>query len=503
MQLTSRLRIYDLSSEKHLVCNALTGEVSVVRRPMYEQMEALREGCTNEFSPEALRTLDQKKLVFPSRADEDEAFRSLVESSLSRYLGEARTEYCIAVNTHCNFNCVYCFEPEGVRASVSTIGQEQLDAAFGFVDDAVAANPDSAPPEFTLYGGEPLLLRSKPAVISILEHVAARGRRAHIITNGYTLGDFFDVFDAHHGVIDSVQVTLDGVQLHHDQRRVLRGGAGTFSRIVANIDAFLNRNYGTRLSLRTSFDQGNVGGVEGLKQLLDEHGWSENPRVTVYPVTIQDHRACGCLEALVDYSDLLDAVFPYSTDVGGGPFDLSSIQVLGHVRSFLGAAARGKEATAFSARVTYCGGTALRLFVFHPDGRLYPCYEAVGRPDLAVGTYYPETRMDPEPERAMVRCSSFAAARVLRLHHLDLLRRRMCERGAGRKGRARCRLLRGCPGGVRPLLRAARAGIPRADERGSGDRRRLTWICWSWIRRSTTTRLPASGTRAPGTRCRI
>jgi uncharacterized protein len=326
--------------------------------------------------------------------DEDAAFRSLVESALSEYLQRSRTEYCFAVNTHCNFNCVYCFEPEAVRASAATLSEEQIDAAFRVVDEAMAAQPKPPVPAFTLYGGEPLLVPSKPMVISLIQRVAARGYRGKIITNGHMLANFFDVFDAYHHAIESIQITLDGTEQDHNRRRMLKGGAGTFSTIVANIDAFLSRDYGTRCCIRTSFDKNNLQGIAALKQLLDEHGWSTHPRVSVFPVTIQDHQSCGSMEGLIGYDDLLEALFPYSTDFGGGPFDLSSIHVLGHVRSFLGMAARGKAPTTFAPRATFCGGAALRLFVFHPDGRIYPCYEVTGQPNIAIGTYHPEYRMD-------------------------------------------------------------------------------------------------------------
>ncbi len=394
MYLTKRLRIYNLSPDKYIVCNALTGEVSVVKRAVYQQMEALRDGRITECSAEVFHALEEKKLAFGSREDENAAFRSLVESSRSQYFQRARTEYCFAVNTHCNFNCAYCFEPEEARRSAATLSEEQLDAAFRLIDETMAAQPKPPAPEFTLYGGEPLLVPSKPTVISLVERVASRGHRANIITNGHTLAQFFDVFDAYHHAIESIQITLDGTEGDHNQRRVLQGGAGTFSKIVAGIDEFLSRDYRTRCSIRTSFDKKNLGGVAALKQLLDEHGWSKHPRVSVFPVTIQDHRSCGSMKGLIGYDDLLEALLPYSTDSGGGPFDLSSIHVLGHVRNLLGMGAKGQEPTTFSPRATFCAGTALRLFVFHPDGRIYPCYETTGQTHIAIGAYHPVLRMD-------------------------------------------------------------------------------------------------------------
>jgi uncharacterized protein len=371
-------------------------------------MEALRDGRTSECSAGVLEALAQRKLAFSSRGEEDDAFRSLVERSLSQYLQRARTEYCFAVNTQCNFNCAYCYESEAARASAATLSEDQLDAAFRVVDESGTAELKPPQPEFTLYGGEPFLVPSKLTVISIMQRVASRGHRAKIITNGYLLAEFFDVFDAYHQAIESIQITLDGAEMDHNQRRVLKGGTGTFARIVANIDAFLSRDYETRCSIRTSFDGKNVQRVAALKRLLDERGWSKHPRVRVFPVTIQDHKPCAPMEELIGYDDLLEAVFPYSTDSGGGPFDLSTIHVLGHVRSYLGKAAKGQEPATFSARATFCGGTALRLFVFHPDNNIYPCYEITGHPQFSLGTYYPVLRMNRDMTE------QWSGARVLR-----------------------------------------------------------------------------------------
>jgi sulfatase maturation enzyme AslB (radical SAM superfamily) len=198
MFLTKRMRIYPLSADKHVICNALTGEISVIRRSVYEQIEAIKAGRAAECDPEVLRALENSKLAFRSRFDEDSEFCSIVERAFSRYLEIARTEYCFAINTLCNFNCVYCYESEAARSHASTLSEEQLDAAFHVLDRALSAEPKPPAPEFTLYGGEPLLAPSKPTVVSLIERVASRGYKVNILTNGYTLNRFFDVFDAHH-----------------------------------------------------------------------------------------------------------------------------------------------------------------------------------------------------------------------------------------------------------------------------------------------------------------
>jgi len=302
---------------------------------------------------------------------------------------------------------VYCFESEAARAALATLTDDQLDAAFRIVDQAIAAQPGSPAPEFTLFGGEPLLLPSKATVRALISRIKSRGYKANVITNGHMLADFFDVLDVYHESIEAIQITLDGTEIDHNCRRVLKGGAGTFSKIVANVDAFLTRDYDTRCYIRTSFDKNNLHGLAALKRFLDDHGWSHHPRVSVFPVTIQDHRPCSSIGGLIGYHDLLEALLPYSTDFGGGPFDLSTIHVLGHIRNFLAKARKGEQLR-FSPRATFCGGEALRLFVFHPDGHIYPCYELTGQAHIAIGTYYPEYRMDPS------KSEQWSGARLLR-----------------------------------------------------------------------------------------
>src|SRR4029079_14770133 len=90
----------------------------------------------------------------------------------------------------------------------------------------------------TFFGGEPLL--NLPVMYEVAERMwaitQARGTPMHvnIITNGLLLTP--DVVDRMlpRG-LNGVKITLDGDREMHNKMRPLRGGQGTFDRIIENI----------------------------------------------------------------------------------------------------------------------------------------------------------------------------------------------------------------------------------------------------------------------------
>src|SRR4029453_3736322 len=94
------------------------------------------------------------------------------------------------------------------------------------------------------WGGEPLL--NLPVVYYLAEHVHAEASRRgvtlalNIITNGLLLTP--EVVDrlVPYG-LNGVKVTLDGDKAAHDRMRPMRGGQGTFDKIVANLKAIAGK----------------------------------------------------------------------------------------------------------------------------------------------------------------------------------------------------------------------------------------------------------------------
>src|SRR5438874_4836148 len=125
-----------------------------------------------------------------------------------------------------------------------------------------------APEKFvlTFFGGEPLL--NLPVMYELAERAwqAATDRGValyvNIITNGLLLTP--EVVDRMLPFgLNGVKITLDGDKDTHNRMRPLRGGQGTFDRIVANIRAVAGR---CRIAIGGNFDESSV---DSFPSLLD------------------------------------------------------------------------------------------------------------------------------------------------------------------------------------------------------------------------------------------
>ena len=69
-------------------------------------------------------------------------------------------------------------------------------------------------------------------------------------------------------------MTLDGTETIHNKRRFLKGGAGTFDKIVRGIDACLKNNI--PVNLRMVVDKENIDNLPELAQLAIDKGWTKS-----------------------------------------------------------------------------------------------------------------------------------------------------------------------------------------------------------------------------------
>ena len=139
----------------------------------------------------------------------------------------------------CNFACDYCIQ--GDHGDYNKHAAKMSLETAARVGDWVERRLDALAPRrfvLTFFGGEPLL--NMPVVYYLAERLwdacQARGVRMliNIITNGLLLTpemvDRLTPFG-----LNGIKITLDGDRDTHNRMRPLRGGQGTFDRIIANI----------------------------------------------------------------------------------------------------------------------------------------------------------------------------------------------------------------------------------------------------------------------------
>ncbi len=177
----------------------------------------------------------------------------------------------VLTTLQCNFACEYCYQGDHGPASMpgekmSAATAERVAAWIG--DELARLNPERL--VLTFFGGEPLLNLPALHLIAARAATAAAERGAGfgftIITNGLLLTP--DVVEPLLPLgLRAVKITLDGDRETHDRQRHLRGGQGTFDRIVENMRRVARL---VPLSIGGNFDASTVDRYPSLLAFLKE-----------------------------------------------------------------------------------------------------------------------------------------------------------------------------------------------------------------------------------------
>jgi uncharacterized protein len=137
----------------------------------------------------------------------------------------------------------------------------------------------------TFFGGEPLL--NLPVMYLLAERLhascAARGvtMAISIITNGLLLTR--EIVERLNPLgLTGIKITLDGDRDTHNRMRPLRGGQGTFDKIIANVRQVAHL---TKIAIGGNFDADSVDSYPALLDFLSEQEFADKlSRVTFKPV---------------------------------------------------------------------------------------------------------------------------------------------------------------------------------------------------------------------------
>jgi len=137
----------------------------------------------------------------------------------------------------------------------------------------------------TFFGGEPLLNMPVLYYLSERLHAAAAAREVefliNIITNGLLLSR--EMVDRLNPLgLNGIKVTLDGDREAHNRSRPLRGGQGTFDKIIANVREVAPL---TRIAVGGNFDVDTADSYPALLDFLAEQDFAPRlSKVTFKPV---------------------------------------------------------------------------------------------------------------------------------------------------------------------------------------------------------------------------
>jgi uncharacterized protein len=150
------------------------------------------------------------------------------------------TQFVVKVHSRCNLACDYCYiyesADQGWREQPRVMTDEVFTEACTRIRDH-AQRHGTPRVEVVFHGGEPLLAgaarldRFAGAARAIIGPVAEV--RLGLQTNGVLIDPAFVEVFARHRI--RVAVSVDGDRAGHDRHRSLKGGGGSYSRVVAGV----------------------------------------------------------------------------------------------------------------------------------------------------------------------------------------------------------------------------------------------------------------------------
>ena len=255
---------------QHLVFSTRTQALVKIDQGLKDALEAVRNNSPLlplKYKADLERMYHMGFLV----RDEEEEQAKLKEFLRQLKYGYDRALFAVTILTTyaCNLKCVYCFE-ESSRENVK-LDFETQELAIGWLKRRVE-RLGYRKLLINYYGGEPLL---NPRAI---EHVSRemqawcrdKGIQFGITlqTNGYLMTpqmlDRLLPFN-----LKKVRISVDGIKASHDANRPLRGGGGTFERIIKNIVDCVDK---TEICLSMGHEKDDVAPIAELIGYLEELG---------------------------------------------------------------------------------------------------------------------------------------------------------------------------------------------------------------------------------------
>ncbi|MDD6358229.1 MAG: SPASM domain-containing protein [Bacteroidales bacterium] len=208
-----------------------------------------------------------------------------------------RMSITVAPTQNCNFNCVYCFEGNRVKSSMT---EDTENALIRYVKNEVD-NHGLRKLTLCWYGGEPLLeMKRIMSITNKLKHVGLDSISQSVVTNGYLFTQR-NVDSLMEIGVENIQITIDGVKKKHDSRRPLKNGEGSFDKIVSNLDNYYERsdNQKLQIHIRVNVDKTNKNEYEKMFDWLKTRYPYNN--LFVYPgwvhITDESKQFSVCMNA--------------------------------------------------------------------------------------------------------------------------------------------------------------------------------------------------------------
>lgn len=368
-------------TDKHMLIHGYTGAIDVVNEKVALALKNNPESFQQEdcsFSDETTTALEKRGYLTARTQEEEYAYVARMAEALHRKDKILNAGFTFLITYDCNFRCPYCYEAgiaqDKIRQKVFT--KEMVDKAYNAIME-IQPQEKLRSQTIALYGGEPLLKENK----EITQYIIAKGKelnfKFHAITNGYDLDSYEDLLSPN--LISHLQITIDGMKNLHNTRRVHFAGYETFDKIVANIGLALKKD--VSIVVRVNTDRNNFDDLLQLKRLFDELHYTENDKFSIDSALLRNYDETNDSKknlAFLTQKEFVEKHKELKFEYGCHDY--------GALRNLHSAIVNHKP---LQFRSTFCAAQT-NSNVLDPFGKIYPCWDVVGKPTFQLGEYQNE-----------------------------------------------------------------------------------------------------------------
>jgi len=368
MKLIKHIIFVDVDAETKLMINSLTGTMDEIDLPIFETLSAWKALDNiipaSDAEQELYDNLKKRDYLVADDAEETKKKEEVLDALRSNHAHDRKScrSMTFIMTYDCNFRCPYCFEGEAnIKRAVMT--PELIDAALQLTDDRLS--------NVLLFGGEPLLPKTKPALEYLISKIP--DKTLDIITNGYYLEEFVDLLTTIK--IGYIMVTLDGAEETHNSRRYLPNKKPTYQKILAGITKCLES--GLTMRIRMNIPEGKVDESTRIQHELTARFSEYNDLLSFE------------LSPMLEYTDKMKNEMITEMFCSSIEYDyaerMKRNRALGSTTPVISALAAG---TPIRPLYSFCYAHE-NVMAVDPYGNIYTCLVTVGKDHMAAGKYYP------------------------------------------------------------------------------------------------------------------
>lgn len=288
-----------------------------------------------------------------------------------------QTQFLLILSYGCNFRCAYCYE-KGIRPQEAFLSEEMMQAFVRFVKDYQKTHDKKV--TVTLFGGEPLLPAYRKRIDSLIKLLSEANITLSVVTNGYYLEEYVELLKQ--ADIQEIQVTLDGDEAVHNQRRFAKEGEASFQRILTGVDKAIKAGF--PIQIRLIIDRITMETLPTLAEKLEARGWLDLPK-DQFKVSFGRNYELINASSSPEHLYSLDEMYRvYAKKLKEHPL----LEKL-YLPSFFGITPMIQGGEMYLPSFDTCPG-AKSEFVCDHTGQIYSCTASCGREGYEIGRYFPE-----------------------------------------------------------------------------------------------------------------